>query len=188
MRAEHRFWKTLFPALTGSPGSQVPILVAAAIVGTVFFILMIPLTFWLAEVSSRAGSVFTLVASQALNRPRMPTKLLRMKADASFYEAAFNARLASELLAAGYGIRRTDRDFELASVSRELIDKFSKRTRIIEEPPIKQQTILEAKARALFKETGMEFADAFAVIRSELAAKSQVPHHQEFPDPRKEVS
>jgi hypothetical protein len=31
------------------------------------------------------------------------------------------------------------RDFELASVSRELIENFSKRTRILEELAIKQQ-------------------------------------------------
>jgi hypothetical protein len=35
-----------------------------------------------------------------------------------FYEAAFNARLANKLIESGYGIRRTDRDFELATVSR----------------------------------------------------------------------
>ncbi|MBV8329760.1 MAG: relaxase domain-containing protein [Verrucomicrobia bacterium] len=47
-----------------------------------------------------------------------------LKADGPFYEAAFHARLASKLLASGYAIRRTDRDFELASVSRALIEKF----------------------------------------------------------------
>jgi hypothetical protein len=46
---------------------------------------------------------------------------MNLKADAPFFEAAFNARLADKLIAAGYGIRRTERDFELASVSRELI-------------------------------------------------------------------
>jgi hypothetical protein len=76
-------------------------------------------------------------------------QFMNLKADAPFYEAAFNARLASKLLAPGYGIRRTDRDFELESVSRELIEKFSKRTRKIEELAIKEQTILGAKARAL---------------------------------------
>jgi hypothetical protein len=45
---------------------------------------------------------------------------VNLKADAPFYEAAFNARLADKLLKGGYGIRRTDRDFELASVSREI--------------------------------------------------------------------
>ena len=44
-----------------------------------------------------------------------------IKRDAPFDEAAFHARLAEKLLKNGYGIRRTERDFELASVSRELI-------------------------------------------------------------------
>src|ERR1700737_646927 len=56
-------------------------------------------------------------------------QFMNLKADAPFFEAAFNARLADKLLADGYGIRR---DFELASVSRELIEKFSKRTLEIE--------------------------------------------------------
>jgi conjugative relaxase-like TrwC/TraI family protein len=51
-------------------------------------------------------------------------QFMSLKADAPFYEAAFNARLASKLIDAGYGIRRTDRDFELASVSRELSRSF----------------------------------------------------------------
>jgi conjugative relaxase-like TrwC/TraI family protein len=43
-------------------------------------------------------------------------QFMNLKADAPFYEAAFNARLASKLMEAGYAIKRTDRDFELASV------------------------------------------------------------------------
>ena len=45
----------IFPALTSLPGSQVPMLVAAGAVGTMFFIFTIPLAYWLAEVFSRAG-------------------------------------------------------------------------------------------------------------------------------------
>ena len=44
-------------------------------------------------------------------------QFMNIKADAPFYEAAFNARLASKLIESGYAIRRTDRDFELASVT-----------------------------------------------------------------------
>src|SRR5208282_1119098 len=47
-------------------------------------------------------------------------QFMNLKADAPFFEAAFNARLGEKLLAGGYGIRRTERDFELAGVSREL--------------------------------------------------------------------
>jgi conjugative relaxase-like TrwC/TraI family protein len=97
-----------------------------------------------------------------------------LKADGPFYEAAFHARLASKLLASGYAIRRTDRDFELASVSRALVEKFSKRTKQIEELASREYAALSAKARAVVvKKTGMDFADAFAQVKSELGAKSR---------------
>jgi conjugative relaxase-like TrwC/TraI family protein len=78
-----------------------------------------------------------------------------IKADAPFSEAAFNARLADKLMAAGYGIRRTDRSFELASVSRELIEKFSKRTREIEQFAKEHHMVLYAQARDLIAKTGL---------------------------------
>jgi conjugative relaxase-like TrwC/TraI family protein len=59
-------------------------------------------------------------------------QLGNIKTDGPWYEAVFHARLAGKLEAAGLGIRRTDRNFELASVSRELVEKFSKRTMQIE--------------------------------------------------------
>ena len=79
-------------------------------------------------------------------------------ADGPFYEAAFNARLADTLLGAGYGIRRTDRDFEFASVTRLLIEKLSKRTREIEQLAKEQYTVLYARARALVAKTGIEYS------------------------------
>jgi hypothetical protein len=94
---------------------------------------------------------------------------MNLKADAPFIEAAFNARLADKLIAEGYGIRRTERDFELASVSRELIEKFSKRTLEIERLCKEKYTILEARARKPVRGTGMDFADAFAQIKAEMA-------------------
>jgi hypothetical protein len=45
----------LFPALMSLPGSQVPMLVAATAVGTLFFIFTIPLAYLLAGAFSRAG-------------------------------------------------------------------------------------------------------------------------------------
>src|SRR6202007_429816 len=71
-----------------------------------------------------------------------------IKRDAPFYEAAFNARLGKSLLQGGYGIRRTERNFELASVSRELIEKFSRRTLEIERLAREKYPGLEGKARA----------------------------------------
>ena len=78
-------------------------------------------------------------------------QFMNLKADAPFYEAAFNARLAGKLIESGYAIRRTDRDFELASVCRELIEKFSKWTRAIEQLAREKYTVIEARARALAK-------------------------------------
>ena len=75
-------------------------------------------------------------------------------------------RLATKLVEAGYGIRRTDRHFELASVGQELVEKFSKRTQLIEDFAKKNHVMLTAKARALMKETGMDFGHAFEVVRA----------------------
>ena len=116
--------------------------------------------------------VFNATFDESENRWKAG-QFMNLKADAPFYEAAFNARLASKLIEGGYGIRRTDRDFELASVSRELIDKFSKRTIQIEELFRRQYTVLSAQARALLKASGMEFADALAMMKSKLGAKSR---------------
>jgi conjugative relaxase-like TrwC/TraI family protein len=100
-------------------------------------------------------------------------QFMNLKGDAPFFEAAFNARLADKLLADGYGIRRTERDLELASVSRELIEKFSKRTLAIERLCKEKYTVLEARARKVMRETGMDFADAFAGVKAEVGAESR---------------
>jgi conjugative relaxase-like TrwC/TraI family protein len=116
--------------------------------------------------------VFNATLDETENRWKAG-QFINLKADAPFYEAAFNARLAGKLIESGYGIRRTERDFELSSVTRELIDKFSKRTILIEKLARREYTVLEAKARGLVKETGMEFGDAFAQAKAELGAKSR---------------
>src|SRR6201981_938921 len=77
-------------------------------------------------------------------------------------------RLASKLEASGYGIRRTDSHFELASVNRELVEKFSRRTKLIEQRARERYTVLEAQARELMKSTNMAFDDAFAHIIAEI--------------------
>ena len=92
-----------------------------------------------------------------------------IKRDAPFYEAAFNARLAKNLVEAGYGIRRTERSFGLASVSRELIEKFSRRTNQIERLAREKYPVLEAKARALAKETGMISPTRLRRLKASLA-------------------
>ena len=58
-------------------------------------------------------------------------------------------------------------------MSRELIEKFSKRTRLIEQLARERYTVLEAEARDLVKKTGMDFADAFAQVKGKLGAESR---------------
>jgi conjugative relaxase-like TrwC/TraI family protein len=88
--------------------------------------------------------------------------------DRTFYEAHFNHLVAAKLEGAGYGIRRTEHHFELASVSRELVEKFSRRTRQIEQMARDKYTVLESQARAVMKSTNMAFDDAFAHVIAEI--------------------
>ena len=88
--------------------------------------------------------------------------------DRTFYEAHFHHLLAAKLEASGYGIRRTEHHFELSSVSRELVEKFSRRTKLIEQRARDKYTVLEAQARALMKSTNMAFDDAFAHVIAEI--------------------
>ena len=60
-----------------------------------------------------------------------------------------------------------------ASVSRGLIEKFSKWMRQIEELARREYTVLSAKARSLVKATGMDFGDAFAQVKHDLCATSR---------------
>ena len=111
-----------------------------------------------------------------------------IKRDAPFYEPAFHARLAEKLLERGFGVRRTDRDFEFASVSRELVEKFSKRTQLIEQLARERYTVLEAEARDLVKKTGMDFADAFAQVKGKLGAESREAKSVALLDPEEQLA
>ena len=76
--------------------------------------------------------------------------------------------LAARLDLSGYGIRRTEQHFEFASVSRELVEKFSRRTEVIEQRARDKYKVLEAEARALMKATNMAFDDGFAHVIAEI--------------------
>jgi hypothetical protein len=58
-------------------------------------------------------------------------------------------------------------------VSRELVEKFSKRTMQIEHLARDQSIKVEARARALMKETGLDYADAYAKVKHDLGAESR---------------
>ena len=88
-----------------------------------------------------------------------------LKRDAPYFEAVFHSRLAHRLHDLGLPIERTKKGWELAGVNKELIEKFSRRTALIEE-----------KAR----EKGIDDAEE----KSELGAKTRERKQKElsFPD------
>lgn len=55
-----------------------------------------------------------------------------LKRDAPYYEAVFHAHLAARLRALGFGIERHGKWWDVAGIPRDLIDKFSNRTKEIE--------------------------------------------------------
>jgi conjugative relaxase-like TrwC/TraI family protein len=96
-----------------------------------------------------------------------------VKTDAPFYQAAFNSRLAEKLMTSGYAIRRTKNDFELANVSRELIDKFSKRHAKIKELEVALESELEQSAVTWSKKSGLNYDKALGKVKAELGKKSR---------------
>ena len=55
-----------------------------------------------------------------------------LKRDATYYEAAFDARLSYKLRKLGYGTEKKSYSFEIAGTPKSLIDKFSRRRNAIE--------------------------------------------------------
>ncbi|NUQ44815.1 MAG: relaxase domain-containing protein [Phycisphaerae bacterium] len=55
-----------------------------------------------------------------------------VKRDAPYFEAVFHSRLARRLEELGLGVERTKKGWELAGMSRSALDKFSRRTALIE--------------------------------------------------------
>jgi len=62
----------------------------------------------------------------------MAAKFQDIKRHAPYFEAAAHARLAKRLRDLGYQIERTERDYEIAGIHRELINDFSQRTQVVE--------------------------------------------------------
>jgi len=87
------------------------------------------------------------------------------KQDAPYYEAVFHSKLAANLQKAGYGIERTENGFELAGIAKETLDKFSRRTKEIEDysrehniMDRRQQSEIGAKTREA-KRRGITLSD-----------------------------
>ncbi len=71
----------------------------------------------------------------------------QIKKDASYYQAYFHSKLAKNLQDVGYAVRRTKDGVEMEGVNKGLIDKFSKRTKEINEHALKHG-IIDAKSKA----------------------------------------
>ncbi len=70
-----------------------------------------------------------------------------IKRDATYYQAAFHARLAGKLKDMGYGIERDGKSFRLAGIDDALAEKFSRRAQQIEAEAAKRG-IKDAKRKA----------------------------------------
>jgi hypothetical protein len=71
---------------------------------------------------------------------------MQAKRDATYFQAAYHARLAAELEKLGYVIEPTANGFEVRGVSREVIEKFSRRTKEVEDAA-SELGITSAKAK-----------------------------------------
>ncbi|KAB8154269.1 relaxase domain-containing protein [Kordia sp. TARA_039_SRF] len=66
---------------------------------------------------------------------------------ASYYEAIYHSHLSKELQRLGFTVERNETRYEIAGVSRKLIEKFSNRTATIEQIA-KEKNITDAKSKA----------------------------------------
>lgn len=71
----------------------------------------------------------------------------QLKQDAPYYEAFFHSRLANELQNIGCQIKRTGNGVELEGISQKTIDKFSRRTKEIEQHA-KEKGITDNKSKS----------------------------------------
>jgi conjugative relaxase-like TrwC/TraI family protein len=93
----------------------------------------------------------------------------QIKQDAPYYEACFHSNLANKLETLGYNIEKTKNGFEIAGLDKETLEKFSRRTKEIEEhakenniTDDKQKSELGARTREAKRtniSAGYEFAD-----------------------------
>ncbi len=94
--------------------------------------------------------------------------------DMPYYQAMFHKRLADNLVALGYQVRRTAKSFEIDGIPQEVIDLFSKRTdeigRVAKEKGItdaKELSELGARTRSK-KQTGLTMEELKAEWKSQI--------------------
>lgn len=71
----------------------------------------------------------------------------QVKKDAPYYEAVFHSNLANKLQTLGYAIDKNEKGFEIKGISRETIEKFSRRTLEIENLAI-EKNITDAESKS----------------------------------------
>jgi conjugative relaxase-like TrwC/TraI family protein len=81
-----------------------------------------------------------------------------LKADAPYWEAGFHARLAGKLEALGYATERRGKHWDVACVGRPTVEKFSRRTALIEKVAA-EEGIVAPEARAKLGQTTREKKD-----------------------------
>lgn len=74
-------------------------------------------------------------------------ELGQVKADAGYFEAMFHYHLAKGMMELGYEVERRGKWWDIAGLSKELLDKFSLRTKEIE-AEIKKRGITDTKLKA----------------------------------------
>lgn len=123
----------------------------------------------------------------------------QIKQDAPFYEAYFHSTLADKLKKLGYEVERNRNGFELKGVGQETIDKFSRRTKEIEEharehgiTDDKQKSQIGAKTRES-KRDGIETAKQFEewhkrLSEEELAGIQNLKNKKQGDEAQKPVS
>ena len=96
-----------------------------------------------------------------------------------YYEALYHSVFSNELEKAGYGINRTKDRWEIAGISREVIEKFSNRTLEIEKEArdkgitnIKEKSKLGARTR-IKKSKGVEEKELYALWENRLSPKER---------------
>ena len=90
-----------------------------------------------------------------------------IKSNAPYYEALFHSYLAEKLVELGYNIERNGRYVELAGMNRDLIERYSRRTKKIEEIA-KEKGIVDAEKKAKLGEKTRENKSANTQDPSEL--------------------
>lgn len=93
----------------------------------------------------------------------------------TFYTEVYRSELATRLRALGYELRHTDHGFEIAGVSAEILDRFSKRRRAILEAEPRAIAEINARRRRELEETLQKSRTAETRAAAEQALRDFVP-------------